>query len=277
MATFAIGDLQGCVKEFELILEKMNFGADDRLWLLGDLVNRGPESEATLARVIAMGDRVTCVLGNHDLHFLAIHTGGHRPSSSDTFTELLASAKVDFYVDWLRQQKLVHADQDLGYAMAHAGIPHIWGVKKALRLGSEVEAVLKGQGEISYEQFCRELYGNVPDLWRNGLEGMSRYRLITNYFTRMRLIDEKGTLNFSHKGALTDAPEGWNPWFSFPRGSKDTPPTRILFGHWAALDGVTGLPDFIGLDTGCVWGRKLTGFCLETQEAYSVDALRTYS
>jgi bis(5'-nucleosyl)-tetraphosphatase (symmetrical) len=273
MSTYAIGDLQGCLVEFERLLEAMCFGSEDKLWLVGDLINRGPNSKATLEKVISMGDQVVTVLGNHDLHFLAIHHGGHTPSKLDTFDELLESPRVDEYADWLRQQKLVHIDEDLGIAMAHAGIPHIWDLERAMGLASEVEAVLQDKGTVPYLHYCQTLYGNEPAVWHDALEGMSRIRLITNYLTRMRLIARDGTLDFSHKGVLADAPPGWLPWFQLNPDRRET----LVFGHWAALDGDTGLSDTVGLDTGCVWGRKMTGICLETQEMYSVSAAQTYS
>jgi bis(5'-nucleosyl)-tetraphosphatase (symmetrical) len=273
VATYAIGDLQGCLAEFEQLLEVMSFGRQDQLWLVGDLINRGPNSKQTLEAVIALGSQVVTVLGNHDLHFLAIQDGGHEPSRSDTFDELLASPRVEEYASWLRCQKLAHVDETLGFAMTHAGIPHIWTVQEAMALASEVEAVLRDEGEISYSEYCETLYGNEPALWDEGLEGMSRFRMITNYLTRMRLIRDDGRLDFDHKGALIDAPSGWSPWFELNPLRTET----LVFGHWAALDGDTGLSDTVGIDTGCVWGRKMTGICLETREMYAVPATQETS
>lgn len=273
MPTYAVGDLQGCLTEFDQLLELMNFGSGDRLWLVGDLINRGPESLLTLERVVAMGDQVVTVLGNHDLHFLAIYYGGHVPSGKDTFDELLASPKIGELAEWLRDQKLAHVDSDLGYVMTHAGIPHIWGVEETMMRAAEVEAVLKGRGDISYEAYFQALYGNDPDLWADDLSGMPRLRAITNYLTRMRLVDEVGRLDFAHKGTPDDIPAGWLPWFERPRGRDH----QIIFGHWAALDGHTGGTETVALDTGCVWGRKMTGFCLETKATYAVSAERVYS
>ena len=273
MATYAIGDLQGCLAEFEALLEVMNFGPDDRLWLVGDLINRGPESLQTLERVVEMSDQIVTVLGNHDLHFLAIFYGGHPPSGRDTFDELLASPNIGELAEWLRHQKLAHLDPELGYVMTHAGVPHIWGIKETLMRAAEVEAVLQGRGEMTYAAYFQALYGNDPDIWSDDLSGMPRLRVITNYLTRMRLVDESGRLDFAHKGSPENIPPGWRPWFEIPRSRK----RRIIFGHWAALDGDSGLSDTIALDTGCVWGRKMTGFCLETQKTYSVSAQKVYS
>ena len=278
MPTFAVGDLQGCLTEFELLLKQMNFGSSDKLWLVGDLVNRGPQSRATMDLILSMDQQIECVLGNHDLHFLAIHSGGHSPSGSDTFDEMLASPNVDAYAEWLRQQKLFHVDETKGYSMSHAGVPHIWSVEQTLRLANEVEAVLRDEADVSYTQFCRELYGNEPNVWSEEISSMGRYRVITNYLTRMRLVNEAGALDFSHKGALSSAPSGWRPWFEyFGDLEYEGAPMRLIFGHWAALDGYTGRSDLFALDTGCVWGRTMSGICLETQEAYSVEAAKSYS
>lgn len=263
MATYAIGDLQGCDTEFEALLSKLNFSQDDKLWLLGDLVNRGPASLNVLRRVMAMQDQCTIVLGNHDLHFLAIYFGGHSPGRSDTLDDLLAAPEVAQLAHWLRRQKLLHYDSQMRYVMAHAGVPHIWSIAQAQQRAQEVERVIAGRdSDLSYVEFFEKMYGNEPDCWDEALEGMPRYRVITNYLTRMRLMRGTGTMEFAHKGALSDAPAGWKPWFvHYP---KDVERPTILFGHWAALDGETGRGDIRGLDTGCVWGRKLTALNLET-------------
>lgn len=258
MSTYAIGDIQGCYEEFATLLDRIDFRSDrDRLWLVGDLINRGPDNVSVVRRVMKMGEAAVTVLGNHDLHFLAIHRGGHSPNRSDTIEDLLAWKKVDEVSDWLRHQPMLHRDAELGYLMSHAGIPHLWSPDKAAGLAKEVEEVMRGS---QCERFFREMYGNEPNLWRDDWEGMLRWRVITNYLTRMRLIDERGALNFSHKGTLEDAPDGLMPWFDLQ------PPnlaTKIVFGHWAAIDGRTGRDDIIALDTGCVWGRSLTAVRLD--------------
>jgi bis(5'-nucleosyl)-tetraphosphatase (symmetrical) len=261
LATYAIGDLQGCDAEFEALLSKLNFTADDKLWLLGDLVNRGPASLALLRRVMAMQDQCTIVLGNHDLHFLAIYFGGHNPGRSDTLADLLAAPDVEQLAHWLRRQKLLHIDNKAGYAMAHAGIPHIWSMAQAQHLAQEVERVIAGRdNDLTYVEYFEQMYGNEPDCWDETLEGMRRYRMITNYLTRMRLMNDSGTLEFAHKGASSDAPTGWKPWFE--HHPIDPQRLKILFGHWAALDGDTARDDILCLDTGCVWGRDLTAMNL---------------
>jgi bis(5'-nucleosyl)-tetraphosphatase (symmetrical) len=210
-----------------------------------------------------LGDAAITVLGNHDLHFLAIHRGGHSLNRSDTLRDLMAWKKVDTASDWLRHRALLHRDETLGYLMAHAGIPHIWSPTKAEALAGEVEDVMQGP---QCERYFREMYGNEPSLWRDDWEGMLRWRVITNYLTRMRLLDERGALDFSHKGSVESAPAGLTPWFDLQPGALEE---KILFGHWAAIEGRTGREDIIALDTGCVWGRNLTALCLDDGVFYS--------
>ncbi len=268
MATYAIGDIQGCDLEFAALLTKLSFDARrDTLWLLGDLVNRGPDSLAVMERVIALEHRAVTVLGNHDLHFLAIWFGGHQPNAGDTFADLLAAPRADEIAQWLRRQKFFHQDAVLGYGMVHAGLPPGWTFRQAAAASDELAAVLQGPGHRDY---FRRLYGNQPDRLTEGLTGMDRWRILTNCFTRMRLIDAEGRLNFGHKGRLSDAPPGWLPWFDLAAGTLRG--ERLLFGHWAALNGHTGHDHIIALDTGCVWGRTLTALCLETREITSVPA-----
>jgi bis(5'-nucleosyl)-tetraphosphatase (symmetrical) len=270
VATYAVGDIQGCYEEFTRLLDRIDFQLGrDCLWLLGDLINRGPDNVSVVRRVMAMGDSAVVVLGNHDLHFLAVHRGDHTPNRSDTFTDLLDSPLADEVSDWYRHQRFFYRDKKLGFVMAHAGIPHLWKMKQAKELATEVEEVIRG---IGCERYFQEMYGNEPNVWRDDLEEMPRWRVITNYFTRMRLVDANGTLDFSHKGALDDAPEGLSPWFAFSRPQPVK--QKILFGHWAALEGHTGDDHFIGLDTGCVWGRSLTALRLEDGELFRVNSVK---
>ncbi len=271
MATYAIGDLQGCAGEFDDLLNAIEFSREDRLWLLGDLVNRGPGSLAVMQRITDMDDQCTVVLGNHDLHFLAIYIGGHNPVKGDTFDDLLESPDVAAYASWFCAQKLIHVSEDERHVMTHAGVPHIWTISEAIQLAGEVESVISGNSsQIDQTTFFRDMYGNKPDRWDDAISGMDRVKLITNYLTRMRLIDQSGRLDFSHKGGLDDVPEGWFPWYELTKNKVID--TKILFGHWAALDGVTGVQNILALDTGCVWGRKLTAYCLETGQLTSVSA-----
>ena len=255
MSTYVIGDLQGCFTRLEALLTKLRYRRGiDKLWFAGDLINRGPESLATVRFVKSLGDSAVSVLGNHDLHFLAIVFGGHRKLASDTFDDMLDAPDRLELAHWLRGLPLMHRQN--GFVMVHAGLPHIWTLRQAETHAREVESVIRD--DKAYQNFFRRMYGNVPNVWSDALRGMDRHRVITNYFTRMRLMSHAGEMDFSHKGGLEDAPAGVRPWFEFPSRIRET----ILFGHWAALDGVTG-DRAIGLDTGCVWGRSLTAFCLE--------------
>jgi len=270
VATYAIGDIQGCCDEFEALLEQLRFDPScDRLWIVGDLVNRGPDSLGVVRLVRSLGDAAVTVLGNHDLHLLAVRYGGHSSNAGDTFGDVLAADDAEELCQWLRGLPLLVVDESLGYVMTHAGIPHIWDLADARRLAREVEEVIRGDG---FRRFFAEMYGNRPDCWRESVQGMDRWRVITNYFTRMRLVDDAGRLEFRHKGDLEDVPAGWYPWYQIR--ARNPLPVRIVFGHWAAINGATGEAGAIALDTGCVWGRALTALCLETGKLSSVPALR---
>ena len=269
MATYAIGDVQGCYRELRELLSRLEFDpAHDQLWLLGDLINRGPENLPVLRYLMSLGGAVQTVLGNHDLHFLAIRLGGHKLNRSDTFSDVLEADDVEEITQWYCQQPLLVADESLGYAMAHAGIPHLWSLAQAKKLAAEVEVVIRSSQRNHYFE---HMYGNKPGVWSDSLTGMDRLRAITNYFTRMRLIGENGELNFSHKGALAEAPDDCIPWYELR--SRQPLGCKLLFGHWAALEGKTGHEDILALDTGCVWGRDLTALCLDTGKYTAVDAL----
>jgi len=268
MATYAIGDIQGCYAEFAELLERLAFDPSvDRLWLVGDLVNRGPGSLAVMRLVRALGDAAVSVLGNHDLHLLAIRYGGHPVKAGDTFGDLLQAEDAEELCQWLRRLPLLVDDETLGYVMTHAGIPHIWDLDAARRHAREVEAVLRGDDSAD---FFATMYGNRPDRWDEDLRGMDRWRVITNYFTRMRLVDEGGRMDFSHKGGVASVPPGWHPWYQLR--ARNPLPVKIVFGHWAAIDGVTNESGSVALDTGCAWGRTLTALCLESGEYRSVPA-----
>ena len=278
MATYAVGDIQGCYTQLCQLLDEVAFSSTDTLWLAGDLVNRGPDSLAVLRLVRSLGSRAICVLGNHDLHLLAIYYGGHKTHRGDTFDALLSAPDMPEIAQWYLQQPLLVVEPTLGYAMAHAGIPHIWTLAEAQALAQEVGDYLQHD---DYAHYFRELYGNEPNCWRDDLHGMDRLRLITNYFTRMRLIRSDGQLDFKHKGALENLPEGYKAWFDYagldiPKQKTDSKlnkkPIRILFGHWAALEGLTNNPTVVALDTGCVWGRTLTAICLDTGQLSCVSA-----
>jgi bis(5'-nucleosyl)-tetraphosphatase (symmetrical) len=268
VATYAVGDIQGCYDEFARLLEKVRFDtASDRLWIVGDLINRGPDSLGVIRLVRSLGDAAVTVLGNHDLHLLAIRYGGHRVLPSDTFQDVIEAHDSAAVHEWLRHRPLLVCDEGLGYVMTHAGVPHIWSLEDARRYAAEVEAVMQGP---DFERFFASMYGNRPDCWSDDLSGMDRWRVITNYLTRMRLVDVSGRLDFSHKGSLATAPRGWYPWYQLR--ARNPLPVKIVFGHWAAIEGETAEPDVIALDTGCVWGRALTALCFETGKLVSVLA-----
>ena len=264
VATYAIGDIQGCYDQLRRLLDRIAFDpARDRLWLVGDLVNRGPRSAAVVRFVKGLGDRVLTVLGNHDLALLVVAAGVKKPHATDTFGDILDAPDRDELLDWLRHQKLFHSGE--GYAMVHAGLLPQWTIAQAAALGSEVEAVLEGP---DYPELLRNMYGNEPVRWRDDLAGFDRLRTVINAMTRMRLLTAKGAMEFSHKIGLDNVPAGYLPWYDAPeRASRDTP---VIFGHWAAL-GLITRPDVIGLDSGCVWGRALSALRLSDRQLAQCD------
>lgn len=262
MSTYAVGDIQGCLEPLQALLIKINFSpAKDSLWVAGDLINRGPESLQTLRLLYHLRDSSKIVLGNHDLHLLASAAGYRSPTPSDTINEIITAPDRDVLLEWLRQQPLVHHDKSLGYTMVHAGIPPQWSIKDALTYSAEIEAVLRSNKIVS---FFKHMYGNNPDRWDEKLKGHERWRLITNYFTRMRFCDKNGRLELNAK--TVTAPKGFSPWFT--HSSRKTVNDNILFGHWAALKGITHTPKVFALDTGCVWGGELTMMRLEDQKRF---------
>lgn len=273
MATYAIGDLQGCFEPLQRLLEQIEYNPDvDRIWLAGDLVNRGPANVQVLRWAKAQGDRVVAVLGNHDLHLLARHYGNPKKSKSDTIDDVLNAPDRDELMDWLRHCPLVHLADDQQWFMSHAGLPPVWTPQQAKQLSAEVEQVLQGD---QCADLMEQMYGNKPDVWEDGLVGIDRWRLIVNYLTRMRFVDDQCRLDFKAKEGLESAPAGFAPWFTRPMNPATPSHTRILFGHWAALEGHTGAPHIHALDTGCVWGGRLTAMRLEDQQRFSVAASPT--
>jgi bis(5'-nucleosyl)-tetraphosphatase (symmetrical) len=260
MTTWAIGDLQGCHGAFVRLLEAINFSpAHDRLWLVGDLVNRGPHSTAILREVIGLGDAVTTVLGNHDLHLLALamapnSSNGMRPG--DTLEKVLAAHDRDELLGWLLERPLLHHDPKLDWTMVHAGLPPQWSIATAEREARAVEAALRADPV----GFCNEMYGDQPDVWSETLTGADRRRFTVNCLTRLRYCTAEGQLLPKLKGPPDTAPAGALPWFAVPK--RQAAQDRVVFGHWSAL-GLMRSPTALGLDTGCVWGGRLTAVKLE--------------
>lgn len=264
MATYAVGDIQGCFEPLQRLLDAARFDdSSDRLWFVGDLVNRGPDSLATLRFIRSLGEAAVCVLGNHDLHLLAVAEGFEKLKRADTLGEILAAPDRDALLEWLRQRPLMHFEQ--GYAMVHAGLLPEWTISRALALAGEVEAALQGS---SYRSFLAQMYGNQPARWDDTLTGFDRLRVIVNAMTRLRVCTPDGEMEFDHKGSLRDVPEGFLPWFEVPtRRSLDT---AVIFGHWSAL-GPLKMPNLFALDTGCLWGRRLSALRLEDQRLIQVS------
>ena len=266
MATYAVGDVQGCLAPLEQLLERVQFDPDrDRLWVAGDLINRGPDSLGALRLVKNLGASATMVLGNHDLHLLGVVHGARKQNKKDTLSPILRAVDRGELLDWLRRQPLLHHDPALGYVMTHAGIPPVWSLAQAQARAAEVEAVLRAD---DYSEFFAHMYGNDPEGWRDDLTGWDRLRVIVNYFTRMRFCSPSGRLNLKAKEGPESAPPGFAPWFSYPNQLGDQ---KVLFGHWAALEGKTHNPQIIALDTGCVWGNALTMMRLEDEERFEIS------
>jgi bis(5'-nucleosyl)-tetraphosphatase (symmetrical) len=271
MKTYVIGDLQGCAHEAGLLLEHIAADAhsleEARILFVGDLINRGPESLTALRRMKALsessGGRVEALLGNHDLHLLAVAAGVQKLSRSDTLDEILAAPDRDELIAWLRRRPLaMFVDAHL---LVHAGVPPQWSAEQTMQLAGEVETVLRGDG---WADFLAQMYGNEPDRWDDSLQGIPRLRCIVNALTRMRLCWPDGRMDFLHKES-DKGPEGsgLQPWFDLPRATRDV---TVVFGHWSAL-GLVLRPNLIGLDSGCVWGGKLSAVCLDDRSLLQVD------
>jgi len=263
MSTYAIGDLQGCYHALQDMLKHIRFNPDsDKLWLVGDLINRGSGSLEVLRWVYQHRSNVVVVLGNHDLHALVVAEGFVAAHRSDTLQALLAAPDRDELLTWLRHQSMVHYEH--GYLMVHAGLLPQWSVKQALKLGAEVEVALRSD---DYRDFLVKMYGNQPARWNGKLEGMDRLRVITNAMTRLRICSSKGEMEFKFKGELEDIPDDYMPWFEVP--SRKTKDDTIIFGHWSAL-GLQQRPNLFALDTGCLWGGKLTALRLEDRQVFQI-------
>ena len=266
---FAIGDIQGCFDCFQQLLEVIEGSLvsrpaeKKRYWLCGDLVNRGSKSLEMLRWAKAHQDQVVTVLGNHDLHFLAVVAGARKLSASDTLNELMRADDRDELVNWLRRQPLAHFEE--GHLLVHAGVLPQWSVAKTLELSAEVQSVIAGP---DWQTFMQQMYGDQPRQWRNDLRGIKRLRVIVNGLTRLRFCSASGEMEFNTKEGSAAAPPGYQPWFEIEnRGSRDV---TIVFGHWSTL-GLLRRPGLLALDTGCVWGGALSAVRLADRELFQVS------
>ena len=258
MAVYAIGDIQGCAIPFEELLDKIKFDpGNDQVWLCGDLINRGPHSLETLRLIQKLGHSAICVLGNHDLHFLAVAENIRRSRAGDTLKHILEAPDFEELVHWLRNQPLVHCDKKLKTVMVHAGVYPGWKRKQLMGYAEEIGTLLRGD---KFKKFLGKMYGKNPLKWDDSLKGWDRYRFLTNSLTRMRYCDAKGNLNFTEKGPPGSQGKKWIPWYSHPELKMKK--WRIVFGHWSAL-GYFQDRNIISLDSGCVWSGKLTAVQLD--------------
>lgn len=255
MALYVVGDIQGCFCELEQLLDHIRFEPDkDRLWLTGDLVNRGPHSLSTLRFIRSLGKSAISVLGNHDLHLLAIAHKQSKLRKQDTLSEILQAPDRDELLDWLRHRPLLHYES--GYCLIHAGLPPQWDLKLAKTCAREVERRLQCD---NYADFFQHLYGDTPDVWSDKFKGWERLRFITNCLTRLRYCDKKGRIDFNSKGPLGSQPKHLLPWFEVPE--RKSSKINIVFGHWSTL-GFRAEKGIYAVDTGCLWGGELTALRL---------------
>jgi bis(5'-nucleosyl)-tetraphosphatase (symmetrical) len=263
MATYAIGDLQGCFEPLERLLKSFDFDRSrDRLWFVGDLVNRGPDSLRCLRFVKDLGEGAVTVLGNHDLHLICVAEGVERRRKRDTLDEVLEAADRDELLAWLRHRPLLHVESS--WALVHAGLLPEWTMERALGLAAEVQTRLRAP---DYRSLLERMYGDEPRKWSEELQGIERLRVIINAMTRLRVLEADGAMVLDYKGEVGDLTDARLPWFDAPqRHSRDH---TVVFGHWSAL-GLEMRSDVMGLDSGCVWGRSLTGVRLEDRALFQV-------
>lgn len=273
MATYAIGDIQGCFDEFRLLLAKIHFDPKkDTLWLAGDLVSRGPSSKQVLEFVYQHRHSCQLVLGNHDLHLLAAYYTGRKTSARDKLGAILECDSRHKILRWLRKQPVALYDEKLNALMTHAGIPPQWDLELTLACAYELEEVLAKKSTAI--AFFEQMYGNEPHAWSPNLTGIKRLRFITNALTRMRFCHKDGSLDLSSKSAPGKQKSGLKPWYKLTNLDQDI---SIIFGHWAALNGKAPKDNLYALDTGCVWGGKLTALRLEDKELFRVKALKKWA
>jgi bis(5'-nucleosyl)-tetraphosphatase (symmetrical) len=262
MSLYLIGDLQGCDAALQRLLQKIAFTPSrDTLYLLGDLVNRGPDSQGVLHRLMGYGASVRCVLGNHDLHLLATAYGARKPGRRDTLQNVLDATDRHAMLEWLRHQNLALLERWGGkeLLMVHAGVLPAWSAQTTLQLAREVEAALRSD---QVQAFFASMYGNLPDVWRDDLQGPERLRVIVNALTRMRVCTPAGQMEFAFSGRLDALPAGYLPWFDVP--GRQTAMISVACGHWSTL-GWLDRADVLALDTGCVWGGCLSALQITPQ------------
>jgi bis(5'-nucleosyl)-tetraphosphatase (symmetrical) len=258
MALYAIGDVQGCYDELMTLLEVIQFNAaTDTLWFTGDIVNRGPKSLEMLRFVKGLGEKAVTVLGNHDLHLLAVACGHSKLRKDDTLKSILTADDRDELLLWLRTRPVLHRDADLGIYLLHAGLPPQWTMEQVEQHAMELEDMLRG---VRYEKYFQNMYGNKPARWKSSLSGWDRLRFITNCFSRLRYVDTDGRLVLGAKGPMGSQPKQCIPWFQHP--ARCTKEAVIVFGHWSTL-GFYHSDGVIALDSGCLWGGKLTAVRLD--------------
>ncbi len=259
-----IGDVQGCCESLDALLAHPEITNDPqaRFWFAGDLVNRGPQSLQTLRRIMSLGDRSVVLLGNHDLHLLAVAAGVRAPGKNDTLLDILTAPDAHDIIDWLRSRQLAHFEH--GHLLVHAGVLPKWTVKKTLSLAAEVEGILHGK---NWQKALQKMYGNDPVHWKDDHTGGKRFRVIVNALTRLRMCNAKGHMALSIKSSPTLRHEGLMPWFDVPgRATRDV---TVVFGHWSTL-GLMVRPEVICLDTGCVWGGHLTAIRLQDRKLIQI-------
>jgi bis(5'-nucleosyl)-tetraphosphatase (symmetrical) len=272
MSTYAIGDLQGCYAELQDLLDKINFDkTNDQLWFVGDLINRGPKSLECLRFVKSLGNSARTVLGNHDLHLLAIANKVRKPHRKDTLDEILNADDANELLHWVRELPLLVNDTGLNFTMIHAGLPPQWSLEKAIELTQGTEALLRSD---QFDEFIQKMYGDQPDRWSEQLEGYDRHRFIINCLTRMRYCNADGQLDLAAKNAPGEEDKKLIPWYALP--DRQTMNDKIIFGHWSTVQ-LGNEKNFnqynvYPLDTGCLWGGEMTAMRLEDEKLFSVPS-----
>lgn len=255
----AFGDIQGCRDAFQRLLAKAAPAENTPLWFAGDVINRGPESLATLRDLMALGNRAVTVLGNHDLHLLSVSAGIRKSKKGDTIDEILAASDAHDLLHWVRHRPIAHFENNM--LMVHAGVLPQWDAQTTLELADEFQKALRAP---DWKTTLAGLYGNEPNRWKPKLKGIERLRVVCNALTRLRFCNAEGEMDFTSSGTVASAPPGMMPWFDVP--SRRTADTTVVFGHWAAL-GLIVRDNVIGLDSGCVWGQSLSAIRLTSDPA----------